>query len=918
MTKLAYNKEKLTVNNPMSYAILRIHYAVFISLLGGHYCLQNRADAQGMALDDPFIAYSPDASVAQSDQDVLGSEGLPVLANDDEMKPAGQASPDTSESVEQNVYPDLGQPSLSYEMQNAPSTFDQRDSIDYSIRFTEGIANSAEAARGEDPYTDSGLPSGTETTPDEQGDGSGSGSDSTSDTLVGSDNGDTASATTPGSTTWTPDNSIQESYGVEGVFTLTQADEDDLYINADKFVKHLVVSVLGTPKVVDGVEQAPTLNGAGEFHGFEVVYKGVSNIETVISLEGIKYFKDLVNNGDGNRAGGAITLYNGGSIVFENTGDPVLFTGNESNSTTAHAAGGAIFLTGGSSVSDLIANFDGNTVTVVQDSTTTRYARGGAIFVGKFDSTIYGYAPTTESSTIGNITGNFTNNSASFGGAIYMGEFGVIGHIEGNFINNTAEGEKQPTHTQGASGGALRTWKGTIGSLDSDFIGNAAIAHTGMAVGGAVSLDGTMIEGGITGYYEGNIAFSEGGIAQGGAYALKNQSGDAALVFTNTNFTNNIAATGTNNISNGQGGALFVENSSDIYIVADGEDVLISDNYVVNNASWNATTRSVGESDNSVRDYTALYVKGSTVTLQTAEGTDNTITINDGIRDDNSASTTSTLVVQDNSSERYGVKLNGQIGVDHLRVESGGVELGSFTHSDGSVSTGSFSNQSNLTVSANALVKTNADYLKNVGHVSLEGIGDNTAVLELAGGTLLSDINAGGARTGYIDVLEETTVAGASTFNADTVNVGDTFRLTDSTTVNVETLIFTGYGMEDVNDGGNQIIADNTTTFAFDMIELNFATADPGDIFELIVAAEGETIDIEFDYETVVFTVAGQELVDGRDYRVLKRSDGGVDVEILIKVPPPVVPEPSTTLLSLLSLGAYLTRRRRPRGNLQN
>ncbi len=881
-------------------------------MIGLNYCFLSSASAQIQTLDllDESVTMtesSSDASSLQSDLNVMGFEGSYVSSVADTIEPTNQASAYSSDLTDQSEDSDQGDTRFSFELLEAQMTTVQNMEVDYSVRFTEGIANSAQAARGEEPDENGEYP--PYTAPDPSVD-TGGGITNPSGEFETSGGGEGSNVTTE-TPTWTPDNSIQESYGVEGVFTLTQADEDDLYIDANNFVKHLVVHVLGTPKEVGGVMEPSTLDGDGQFHGFEVVYKYDSAVQTVISLEGIQYFKDLVNDGDGNRAGGAITLYNGGSIIFENTGTPVVFSGNQSNSTSAHAAGGALFLTGGSSVSDLIANFDGNSVTVDQDTGRTCYARGGAIFVGKFDSTIYGYAPTSESSIIGNITGDFTNNSASFGGAIYMGEFGEIGHIEGNFVNNTAEGEMQPAHTQGASGGALRTWKGTIGSLDSDFIGNAAIAHSGMAVGGAVSLDGTMIDGGITGYYEGNISFSQEGVAQGGAYALKNQSGDAAIVFTNTDFTNNIAATGTSDIRNGQGGALFVENSSDIYIVADGEDVTISDNYAVNNASWNAETRSLVESDNSVRDYTALYVKGSTVTLQTAEGTDNTITINDAIRDDNSTSTTSTLVVQDNSSERYGVKLNGAIGVDHLRVESGGVELGSFTHSDGSISTGSFSNQSNLTVSAGALVKTNADYLKNVGHVSLEGVGDNTAVLELEGGTLLSDINAGGARTGYIDVLAETTVAGSSTFNADTVNVGDIFHLTDSTSVNVGTLVFTGYGMEDVNDGGNQIIADNTTTFAFDMIELNFATADPGDIFELIVAAQGETIDIEFDYETVVFSVAGQELVDGRDYRVLKRSDGGVDVEILIKVPPPVIPEPSTILLSLLSLGACLSRRRR-------
>ncbi len=708
-------------------------------------------------------------------------------------------------------------------------------------------------------------------------------------------------------------------FNVDGHVVITEEDEAGLVLLSTMFPGDFNLNIIGTEKTVDGVVQSPILDGAGLYHGFQIFFRTASTNEFNVNLQGVEAFINFANEGTSGTAGGAISLFNGGTIDFENTtSDYIEFNNNKVSSTGGHASGGAIFLTGGTSVSDLLAHFDGNIAEVEQQTSTTRYARGGAIFVGKLDSTVNGYSPTDEISSIGNISGEFTNNKAAFGGAIYMGENGKIGNIYSNFVDNTAEGYKQVSHSQGASGGAFRAWEGEIGGIHSHFTGNAAIAHTGMAVGGAVSLDGTKVSGGITGLYEGNIAYAATGTAQGGAYSLKRQNGTDEIIFTNTNFIGNIAATGLDNTATKNythGGALFIENSADVSIVADGEDVLISNNYVVDNATWDAATRTIKETDKSERDYTAFYIKDSTVTLKTTEGSANSITINDAIRDDNSTATTSEIIVEDNSTNEYGVKLNGEIGVDHLIVKSGGVELGTATHDDGSVTTGSFSNQSNLTIYTDAKVKTNADYLENVGDIDLQG----TAELTLTGGTLLSDVNGGkfnsgdplAARTGYIDIIGETTVGGASSFHAKQVNVSDTFILTESTSVNVETLVFSGYGKDDVNNGGNQIIADDTTTFAFNMIELNFATANPGDIFELIVAAEGQTIDIDFDYETIVFTVAGMELVEGEDFLVYERADGGVNVEILIKVDPPAVPEPSTALLSLVALGFSLTRRRR-------
>ena len=99
----------------------------------------------------------------------------------------------------------------------------------------------------------------------------------------------------------------------------------------------------------------------------------------------------------------------------------------------------------------------------------------------------------TSGTNYGDITSNFIGNSGSVGGAIYNYR-GTIGNITGDFIGNYTDYE----------GGAIYNYYGTIGDITGDFIGNSANSY-----GGAIFNDyGTI--GDITGNFIGNSTNSYG------------------------------------------------------------------------------------------------------------------------------------------------------------------------------------------------------------------------------------------------------------------------------------------------------------------------------------------------------------------------------------------------------------------------
>ncbi len=711
-----------------------------------------------------------------------------------------------------------------------------------------------------------------------------------------------SSATSSASEAVTPDPiDLVTDYRVDGTVTLTAAD--NLYFGSSLLVDGFELNILGTDVVLESGEiDYSTLDGAGLYSGFYINKSGIpASTKAEINLKGIKNFENFKRQASV-AYGGVISLYRGGTVNF---GDQhITFSNNHAVATSSAASGGVFFVDGGAYVSGINADFYNNSATKTATASSTALLRGGAIYVADASSS-------GNLAVMGDIHGVFDGNMSSHGGAIYVGTRGKIGNVSGVFSNNFAEGSPHVGSTTGGSnGGAIRVWEGSIGSLDATFTGNVCHSIDGSATGGAVSLHHTLINGGVTGHYEDNIVYSNNSAAQGGAYALKSQIADTPIVFTNTDFINNVAGSSVSPSSTVkvQGGAFYIEDSSDVFFVADGQDVTMSGNYTIKGATWDATTGTMTETAGSVKDYNAIYANDSIVTLRTTEGKSDTITINDSILGEGK----SILVVEGNGDERYDVHINDSIGLPELVVKNGGVELGTYSQAGEEDRVGKFSNNANLTVHGTGIVKANANSLDRVGEVDLQGTSrENAGILELTGGILNSNINGvDGAKTGHVDIIGATAFAKNNEVYTDTINVRDTLTLMEESTVDVNTLLFHGYDMNDVNNGGNQIKMDTSTLLSFTDLELHFSEANPGDVFNLIVSDDGVgVIDVDWS-ETTVFALAGKYLEYGTEYVVEERADGGVDVRILIRVDPPV-PEPSSVVLGVLALAATMMRRRR-------
>ena len=146
------------------------------------------------------------------------------------------------------------------------------------------------------------------------------------------------------------------------------------------------------------------------------------------------------------------------------------------------------------------------------------YARGGAIYNNSANTT-------KNISQIGNIDGDFINNSAlvkalegeAYGGAI--ANFNKMKDIKGDFISNSAIVNNN-NYTNKAYGGAIYNANGTMGNLNGNFVANIAAVGSGdlsniknwngEAYGGAIANDKGTI-GTITGNFVNNIATNTGG-----------------------------------------------------------------------------------------------------------------------------------------------------------------------------------------------------------------------------------------------------------------------------------------------------------------------------------------------------------------------------------------------------------------------
>ena len=201
---------------------------------------------------------------------------------------------------------------------------------------------------------------------------------------------------------------------------------------------------------------------------------------------------DITGNFIGNHAGGyGGAIFNRSLYIDVEIGNiKGDFIGNYVKSTDyGDSAGGAIYNEKGE-IGDITGDFTLNSANGYQ-------ASGGAIANMAYSGVEAFTAPEPEqSSYIGNITGDFIENKAvgeyeAKGGAVY--NEARMGNITGDFYNNSASAEDR------AFGGAIyNSWNAQLGTISGDFIGNSAVASGDVdgyirALGGAVFNAGRII-----------------------------------------------------------------------------------------------------------------------------------------------------------------------------------------------------------------------------------------------------------------------------------------------------------------------------------------------------------------------------------------------------------------------------------------
>ena len=258
--------------------------------------------------------------------------------------------------------------------------------------------------------------------------------------------------------------------------------------------------------------------------------------------------------------------------------------------------------------SAIFNNKDASSITIKADFVGNQAVRGGAIFnAGK----------------IGNIIGNFVDNSAKYqdyasveglGGAIYN-EGGIINNITGNFINNRiiGKGDGSAINNKGTihnitglftgNTGTLENTTilnaGTIDNIASDFISNSTAIYNNN--GTIKSITGDFIYNKATSNYyvnsgsaiynerNGNIGYINGNFI--GNYAdlhntLQSTSGGKGGAIYNKGTINNIINSNFYDNHAIGGGAIYTEN--DLNIVADNGTSTFKGNYVGSNKTSNA------------------------------------------------------------------------------------------------------------------------------------------------------------------------------------------------------------------------------------------------------------------------------------------------------------------------------------------
>lgn len=319
----------------------------------------------------------------------------------------------------------------------------------------------------------------------------------------------------------------------------------------------------------------------------------IYNYSTITNIDSAEF--------DANSADEGGAIYNSGSI------DSIGATFSNNTSNYEYGGGGAIY--NNKSITKIVADFESNTAA----------GKGGAIY-------------NTTSASIGEISGKFTNNSAtgSSGGAIYNDN--TIGSISGTFSKNNS-------NYKYGGGGAIYNNK-SITEIAADFEGNTA-AGKGGAIYNVASV------GNINGEFTGNIATNDGGAIYNNdtittieSAVFSGNSGESGGAIYNNGTIDSIIGTFNNNNSTATysfygGGAIY--NAGVIKALTGdfiGNTTTGSGGAIYNNGTINILStadRGVEFSNNTAKGTANSIYNSYNKTLNFNADSANNIVVNDGI-----------------------------------------------------------------------------------------------------------------------------------------------------------------------------------------------------------------------------------------------------------------------------------------------
>lgn len=228
-------------------------------------------------------------------------------------------------------------------------------------------------------------------------------------------------------------------------------------------------------------------------------------------------------------AGNTLILQNLGSYTVSGEGTAVTdYTVNSSVNGFVSAGGGFLNNSGTATISDVvfynnIANTDTGGGAIFNSGAITEVSNAAFIQNKANTSWAYGAAINNDGGTIGNISGKFIGNEASYGGAIGVYSLGgviqnldgQIGNINGDFIGNSAAA----SYLYGGviyNGVYYSATPAIIGDISGRFENNSAVSDsTYYAIIGSVISNATGQMGNVSADFKNNTATAENGIVAG-------------------------------------------------------------------------------------------------------------------------------------------------------------------------------------------------------------------------------------------------------------------------------------------------------------------------------------------------------------------------------------------------------------------